>query len=62
MFNEFTPIRGSLWKQRVNTGLGTLFLSVCALWAATIMFEAQWGINPVANAFAATVARETVQP
>ncbi|HVV15284.1 MAG TPA: hypothetical protein VHD55_02725 [Candidatus Paceibacterota bacterium] len=59
MFETFTPVRGSLWKQRVNAGIGSLFLGSVALWAALLMFEIGWGMNPVAKAFAAAVAHET---
>jgi hypothetical protein len=61
MFDKYT-LRGSIWKQQVNTVLGTLFLSVVALWASLVMISAGWGENPLATAFAATVARETVLP
>lgn len=59
MFDSFPPIRGSLWKQRVNTILGTLFLSTFALWAATVMFQAVWGIDPITQTFAAVIVNET---
>lgn len=62
MFDTYTPIRGSLLRQRVNASLGSLFLLSFALWAALIMFEVRWGINPIANAFAATIVRETTLP
>ncbi len=62
MFEKFTQARGSLWQQRVNTGLGSLFLGSFALWAGLIMCEFAWGTNPIANAFSATIARETQLP
>lgn len=62
MFEKFTPIRGSLWKQRVNTGIGSLFLTACALWAGLVIFEFGWGINPIAAAFSAAVERQTMLP
>jgi hypothetical protein len=62
MFETFTPIRGSLWRQRVNSGLGTLFLCSFALWAGLIMLEFRWGVNPIAQAMASAIMRETTLP
>ena len=57
-----TLTRKSIWKVRVNAFLGSIFLGTCALWAALIMIQASWGINPVANAFASVVEAETQLP
>lgn len=56
------PIRVSVWKTNVNLVLGTLLLATVALWAATVMIRAAWGINPVENAFAMVIATETQVP
>ena len=57
-----TLVRISIWKLRVNTFIGSLFLGTCALWAALIMIQASWGANPVANAFANVIKSETQLP
>lgn len=56
---KFDPIRASIWRSNVHTLIGIIFLSSCALWAATIIVQAAWGVNPVANAFASVIDRET---
>ena len=56
------PIRGSIWRSHVNTFLGSVFLASVALWASVVMVHAAWGINPVTNAFAAVMVRETQLP
>jgi len=56
------PIRVSIWKTNINLVLGTLLLASVALWAATVMIRAAYGINPVANAFAMVVTHDTQLP
>jgi hypothetical protein len=55
-------IKGSIWRSRVNSGLGILFLGSCMLWAIVVISQAAWHVNPVATAFAAMVDRETQLP
>ncbi len=55
-------IRGSIWKSRINSLLGICFVGTCALWAATVIVQASWGVNPVTQAFAQVVERETRLP
>ena len=58
----FEPIRESLWKSRVNTLIGSIFLSSVALWAGIVIVEASWGVNPVVEAFSAAMEERTVLP
>ncbi len=55
-------IRGSIWKSKVNSGLGVLFLGVVALWAGSVIVQAAWGVSPVTKAFASVTNREIVLP
>ena len=59
MFTDFTPIRGSIWKQKVNTYIGLAFIGTCALWAGLVVVQASSGENPLANAFASVIVQET---
>lgn len=61
MFDKY-ELRGSIWKSRVNSIIGSVFLGSVALWAAIFMTELTWGINPVIEAFAATVEMRTTLP
>ncbi len=56
------PIRGSVWKSRVNSVIGLMFVGSCAIWAGLVIVQAAWGTNPLANAFAAMVQAETQLP
>ncbi len=58
MFTEFGSIRGSLYKERVNTFLGIIFLSTVALWAAMIVWNFTDGSNPIDQGIAAAIDRE----
>lgn len=59
MFSEFTPIRRSLFNERVNTFLGVIFLGTCALWAALFVWNISTGSNPINHAFAAAIGQTT---
>jgi len=59
MFTEFTPITGSLFNQRVNGFLGSLFLGTVALWAAMLIWNATQGSNPIERALANAVQSST---
>lgn len=50
MFTGFTPIKGSLFSQRVNTWLGSIFLGTVALWAAMLVWNVADGSNPIDRA------------
>jgi hypothetical protein len=56
------PIRGSVWKSRVNSFIGFMFVGSCAIWAGLVIVQAAWGTNPLANAFIAIVQAETQLP
>ena len=56
------PTRESIWQSRVNSFIGLLFVGTCALWAATFVLRVTWGIDPLAQAFAATIQAETTVP
>ena len=58
MFSEFSPIKGSLFTERVNSWLGTLFLGSCALWAALFVWNVAAGNNPLDHAIAAAIEHE----
>jgi hypothetical protein len=55
-------LRGSIWQSKVRSGLGILFLGTCALWAAVIIIQTAWGVNPIAQAFAKALDREVTEP
>jgi hypothetical protein len=55
----FDPIRGSIWMSNVNTVLGTMLLASCALGASLLIIHSAYGVNPVAQAFAAVTSQET---
>jgi hypothetical protein len=59
MFDKY-ELRGSIWKSRVNSLIGSLFLGACALWAAIFMIELAWGVNPLAKAFASAISNHTM--
>ena len=60
MFTEFSSIRGSLFKERVNTWLGIVFLSTCALWAALVVWNIASGDNPIDHTIAAAIDQSIV--
>lgn len=62
MFTEFTSIKGSLFKERVNTWLGIVFISTCALWAAIFMWNVSTGDNPIDHSIAAAIDQEIIGP
>ena len=39
-----------------------MFVGTCALWAGIFIFQTTWGVNPLANAFAAAIQAETSLP
>ena len=55
----FDPIRGSVWKSRVNSFIGLLFVGSFGLWALVVVMQAGWGINPLVNSFSAIIEKET---
>jgi hypothetical protein len=55
MFTEFTPMRASLFKERVNTGLGIAFLSTVALWASMFIWNITSGNNPIDRGIATAI-------
>ena len=62
MFDDFQKIRGSIWKSYVNFYLGIALLASVGLWAGLVICQVSWNTNPVSNAFAAVIARETQLP
>jgi len=62
MASDFTSIKSSIWKSRVNSGIGIMFLGTCALWAGLVIVRAAWGVNPVETAFAMAMTQETQAP
>ena len=56
------PIRGSIWQSNINSTLGSLLLASCALWAAVVIVQTAWHINPVTSVFAAVIEMETTLP
>jgi hypothetical protein len=61
MFDAY-KLRDSIWKSRVNSALGSIFLGSVALWAALLIAEASWGTNPLASAFEKAVYARTHLP
>jgi hypothetical protein len=61
MFADYKQ-KGSIWKQNVNSLLGSIFLGTVALWAALFMLELQWGTNPIVDAFTKVVESHTTLP
>lgn len=57
MFENFVPIKKSLYLERVNTLLGTAFLATFALWAAMFIWNVTSGSNPLDDAIASAVAQ-----
>jgi hypothetical protein len=60
MFLEFTPIKGPLLQEKVNTLLGTIFLGTCALWAAIFILDVATGNNPIDKSIAAAIERSII--
>ena len=50
MFTEFSPIKRSLFGERVNSLLGIMFLGSCALWAMMIIWNVTNGDTPIDHA------------
>jgi hypothetical protein len=61
MFDAYA-LRDSIWKSRVNSLIGSIFLGSVALWAALLIVEASWGTNPLATAFEKAVYTRTYLP
>ncbi len=59
---KLDPIGQSVLRSNINTLIGLALVASCALWAATVITRAAWGINPIASAFAAAIDRETTLP
>ncbi len=59
---KLDPIQTSILRSHVHTGLGMALLGACALWAVMVITETSWGVNPIAQAFASMVERETTLP
>ena len=55
MFTDFKPIKGSLFNQRVNTFLGTIFLGTVALWASMFVWNIAEGSNPIDRALTSAI-------
>lgn len=55
MFAEFTPIKKSLYSERVNTWLGIAFLGTFALWAVMLIWNLTTGTTPVDTAIAKAI-------
>lgn len=62
MFTEFKREKGPLYKQRVNTLVGSIFLGTCALWAAMFVWNVTTGGNPISRTIAAAVQGQTIVP
>jgi hypothetical protein len=58
---ELTPIKGSILKSRINTFVAFAFVGTCALWAALVVVEAAFGVNPIEQAFAQMIYSETIE-
>jgi hypothetical protein len=58
MFIDFERPVGSLFRQPVNTFLGSIFLTACALWAGMFMWNLSTGNNPISQAIASTIQSE----
>jgi len=59
MFTDFTPMKASLFKERVNTGLGIAFLSTVGLWAAMFIWNLADGTNPIDKTIATAIYNST---
>jgi hypothetical protein len=53
------PIETSVLRSNVNTLIGFALVASCALWAGSVIVQATWHVDPVANAFSAMVYQET---
>jgi hypothetical protein len=53
------PIQTSVLRSNVNTLVGLGLIAACALWAGSVIVQAAWHVDPVANAFSAMVNQET---
>ena len=60
MFTEFSSIKGSLFKERVNTWLGIVFIGTCALWASMFIWNISSGDNPIDHTIAAAIDQEII--
>lgn len=55
MFTEFKRGKGPLYKQRVNTLVGSIFIATCALWAAMFVWNVTEGTDPISQTIVAAV-------
>ena len=53
------PLQSSILKSNINFYIGSTFLGTCALFAAVLMIEAGYGMNPIVEAFEATVYKQS---
>ena len=61
MFTDFRPIKGSLFNQRVNTLLGTIFLGTVALWAMMFVWNVAEGSNPIERGLTSALEQSLLQ-
>jgi hypothetical protein len=55
MFTEFTPLKASLFKERVNTWLGIVFLATVALWMSMLVWNFAEGTTPIDRAISSAL-------
>jgi hypothetical protein len=60
MFLDFERPTGSLFRAPVNAFLGSIFLGTCALWAAMFIWNVSSGDNPISQAIASAIEKQTM--
>lgn len=61
MFDKY-ELRGSIWKSKVNSIVGMLFLGSVALWAILFVTNITWGTDAISDGLVKVVeARSKLQ-
>lgn len=61
MFDKY-QLRDSIWKSKVNSIVGILFLGTVALWAILFVANVTWGSDPLAEGLSKALERRTTLP